>query len=103
MCDVSGHPKKGERYIIRVGFKANVLTTWCAPFTGGGERFLPAGLEFIVDYDPPEIATAVSALPNPYELWEKDLVSPEDRKAKKYSGYYLVVPFDRLLSNCERL
>jgi hypothetical protein len=68
-------PRGGDRFRVIEGFAAHLLTTWRVPFTGGHEAFLPAGLEFIVEMDLPRSATAVSALPDPYDDWERKLVS----------------------------
>jgi hypothetical protein len=96
-------PKKGQRYVVSVPFPAHVLTMWHAPFTGGEERVLPAGLEFLIETDPPPHATAAIALPDRYEDWECKLVSQRDRNAEKYGGYYLVVPFKMLDEKCVRV
>jgi hypothetical protein len=78
------------------------MTTWFAPFTGGDEAVLPAGLEFVVTDDPLPKATAISADADPYDAWEKVLVSKTDLETRKYSGYYLVIKFEAVNSNCER-
>ncbi len=96
-------PKKGERYVVKIGFDAYVLTSWRAPFTGGKEACLPNGLEFTISDDPPAEATAVAALPLPYDQWELLLVDEQDRAAEKYGGYYLVVSFDALAEKCSRV
>ncbi len=54
----TNRPKKGERYAVRSPFVGLVLTSWFAPFTGGDEQTLPVGLEFVVQHDPLEGATA---------------------------------------------
>jgi hypothetical protein len=96
-------PRKGERYAVRSPFLGLVLTSWKAPVTGGDERTLPAGLEFVVLDDPPEMATAASGRADPYKFWERQLVSPKDRRHFQYGGYYLVISFDKLAAHCERL
>lgn len=95
-------PKLGERYIVEQPFEAGVLTHWRAPFTGGSNRTLPRGLEFIVAYDPPEEATAVSGDPTRPHEWESILVEEADRSADKYAGYSLVIQFEHLRANCSR-
>ena len=94
-------PKKGERYVVRREFPASILTTWFAPFTGGGKKTIPIGLEFVIENEPNAGAVAATALPDPYESWERELVDPSEREAEKYSGYYLVIRFDALYANCE--
>ncbi len=97
----TSRPKKGARYVVRSPFIGLVLTSWFAPFTGGDEQTLTVGLEFVVEHDPPEIATAVSGRADPYEYWEQRLVSEKDRADEKYGGFYLVVSFDDLATHCE--
>jgi hypothetical protein len=75
---------------------------WKAPSTGGDERELPEGLEFVVDHDPLPNAKGVAALPDPYADWESKLVSPTDLSDQKYNGYYFVVSFGHLRDDCER-
>ena len=85
---------------MRSPFVGLVLTSWFAPFTGGDEQTLPVGLEFVVQHDPLEGATAVNGRADPYELWEQRLVSEEDRSNEKYGGFYLVITFDDLAAHC---
>jgi hypothetical protein len=99
----SSRIKKGDRYVVDTPFRALVPTTWRAPFTGGSEKTLPTSLQFIVDFDPPSSATAVSASAEPYEQWERILVDAEDLRADKYGGYYLVISFASLKEHCRRL
>jgi hypothetical protein len=96
-------PRKGDHYVVTTACPAIVLIQFLAPFTGGNERTLPLGLRFAVDDDPPAIATAVGATPEPYEEWEPELVPEKDRRADKYAGYSLVIKFDDLAKCCEKL
>jgi hypothetical protein len=94
--------RKGDVYEVMRPFEALVLTTWFAPFTGGDKRTLPVGLRFCLSIDPPSGATAVSADVEHAKRWEQKLVSIEERTADKYSGYYLVIPFDQVGNNCTK-
>jgi hypothetical protein len=98
----TGHPREGYRYVVTTAFEAIVLTQWLGPFTGGSQKLIPAGLEFVVAADPLATATAVTAKPDPSDLWETLLVDEQDRTADKYGGYSLVIPFERLETNCSR-
>jgi len=100
---VPGRYKKGDRYEVREGFTAYVLTTWKAPFTGGYEKVIPQGLKFVVAFDPPASGSAVAADAEPCSEWEALLVEAEDRADPKYSGYYLSIPFERVEKHCVRL
>ena len=100
---ISDRPKRGDRYVVSKEFPASVLVQWAAPFTsGGGERQLPAGLEFVVLIDPPARAIAAAARPDPYEEWEPILVDKRDREAEKYAGYYVVISLEHLASHCQQ-
>ena len=94
--------KKGQRYEVATSFKAGVLTQWNAPFTGGYEKTLPVGFRFVIEHDPPEIATAVSADPESPSEWEAVLVDREDIENPKFNGYYLVIPFEDVAAYCKR-
>ncbi len=100
---VMERPQKGETYEVVNAFTATVLTMWKAPFTGGYEKTIPCGLRFVVAYEPPATATAVSADAEPYSEWEKILVGAEDRNKPKYGGYCLVINFQQVHENCKRL
>jgi hypothetical protein len=95
--------RKGDRYKVIRSFEAGVLTMWLAPFTGGDNKMLPAGLTFVISSEPPRTATAVCAdVECPVE-WEKLLVPAKERGSCQYAGYYLVVPFEQVITNCARL
>jgi len=64
------HPTRGDRSVVTAEFQAIVLTHWFAPFTGGGWRRIPVGLEFVVTADPPAKATAVNGQPHPPDTVE---------------------------------
>jgi hypothetical protein len=94
--------KKGQRFKVETAFNAYVLTSWKATFTGGGIKTTPVGLEFVIDNDPPPKATAAIALPDPYDEWERKLVSQTDWGSEKYGGYYLSISFNLINANCMR-
>jgi hypothetical protein len=100
---ISSRPQKGERYVVERPFEAGVAVQWKAPFTSGHTTTLPAGLEFVVDIDPPVPATSVIAIPQPYTRWEEEFVDQNDREDGKYGGYHLSVPIDLIAANCVRL
>ena len=94
------HPKAGDRFVVRSPFLCLIGTSWLAAFSGGGQAMLPAGLEFVVQHDPPEGASAAAASPDPYDRWEELLVDKADRQHPKYAGYHLVVGLDDLAAHC---
>lgn len=78
------------------------MTSWRAPFTGGYERTLPAGEEFVIANDPPHSATAVYADPVNYRKLHSQFVPAADRiRILLYTGYYLCVDLKRIASDCK--
>jgi hypothetical protein len=53
--------------------------------------------------DPPATATAISADVESPKRWEALLVPEKDRTAERYTGYYLVIPFNDVAAHCTRL
>ncbi len=100
---VQDRPRKGDRYAVTTAFTTILLVQFFAPFTGGNEQTLPAGLLFVIDHDAVDSAKGVAAIPEPYADWEPALVSDVDRKTEKYAGYYLVIKFDDLEKFCEKV
>lgn len=96
-------PKGGDRYVVKRPFTAILATYWYAPCTGGGDVFLPAGLDFVVEEDPEATASGVSAKPEPYAQWEAVFVSEETRGDEKFAGCSLKIGFDELAKYCTRL
>ncbi len=96
-------PREGERYVVRTSFEAIALTHWRAPFTGGGERALPEGLELIVNADPPPGASAVNCSPIDEARWLAHFVDAADAAAEKFAGYSVSVPLAALAAHCEKL
>lgn len=95
--------KKGDRYQVTEGFTGHVLTMWKAPFTGGYEKVIPAGLKFVIAFDPLASASAVAADAEPMSQWEELLVPAHDRANPKYNGYYLSIPFEHVEKHCVQL
>lgn len=96
--------REGERLRVTVdGYAAAVLTTWSAPYTGGGgERPLPRGTVLVVDAVV-EGRPAFVALPEDYKGMERVLVDESDRRSGRYGGYYLVVDKADVGTALERL
>ncbi|HVK80114.1 MAG TPA: hypothetical protein VM915_05825 [Verrucomicrobiae bacterium] len=96
-------PREGERYIVRSPFEAIVMTHWEAPYTGGAPKRIPAGVSFVIDYDPPDMASAIGVRPEDSARWEPHLVDAAERSAAKYAGYSISIPFTLLAMHCERV
>jgi hypothetical protein len=80
------------------------MTSWAAPFTGGYERTLPAGEEFVICNDPPPDASAVYCEPVNYEKLHRAFVPWTDRwRFWVYAGYYLCIGLERIAQDCELL
>ena len=84
-------PKKGDVYEATADVEVRYLTSWSAPFTGGGSGTLKKGERVIIDYDPLPRPIAANAKAINYTHVEEDLVPKSDRMNKKYSGFYLVL------------
>jgi hypothetical protein len=95
--------KKGQRYRTRADMEVLFCTSWFAPFTGGGRGNLLAGTVLVIDDDPMPQATGVACVPENYVEVEQYLVPEEDRKAERYSNFYLVLKFERLEEECDLL
>lgn len=85
--------REGERLRVAVdGYAVAVLTTWAAPFTGGGdERPIPVGTVLVVQASVDGRPSFV-AVPEDYKALERHLVDESDRRQRRYDGYYLVCP-----------
>ena len=83
-------PVKGDVYEALEDVEVRYLTTWAAPFTGGGKGILQKGERVFVNHestDPKPIGVNVMAVD--YALLECRLVPEAERKAPKYSGFHL--------------
>jgi hypothetical protein len=83
-------PKKGDVYEATENFQVSYLTSWSAPFTGGGTGTLMKGERVILEDDmviPRPVA--VYAKPIDYATTEARMVPQSDRSNTKYAGFYL--------------
>jgi hypothetical protein len=87
---------KGQRIMLATPARGIVLTSWSAPFTGGEEAQIPANLTLVVIHDPLPTSTGVAFEPENYDASHAVFVSPREREAQGYVGYYLVITFDEL-------
>jgi hypothetical protein len=85
-------PCKGDVYEALEDFEVPYMTSWAAPFTGGGKARLKQG-------DQIEIPDS-SVIPQPilvyaravkYAELEARMVPESERKAKSYTGFYFAV------------
>ena len=82
-------PRKGDVYEALDDMTVHYMTSWAAPFTGGGEGLLKKGDQVLVDSelnDSCAIGTYTVAVD--YEALEKRFVPAADRSAPKYGGFY---------------
>jgi hypothetical protein len=83
-------PKKGDVYEATEDMQVSYLTSWSAPFTGGGTGTLKKGERVIMEHDmilPRPVA--VYAKPIDYAAAEERMVPASDRANIKYAGFYL--------------
>ncbi len=96
--------KSGQKYRANKDLHITCMTAWRAPYTGGHEKVLPEGEEFIISSDPPEGATAVYADPVNYNKLHSKFVSWTDRiRFFLYAGYYLCIDIKTIEESCELL
>ncbi|MBL9198923.1 MAG: hypothetical protein JNL39_00395 [Opitutaceae bacterium] len=82
-------PRKGDVYEALEDVVVSYLTSWSAPYTGGGEGTLIKGDQVTVDTDPAsDRAISTYAVAVDYAALEKRLVPATDRSEPKYSGFY---------------
>lgn len=83
------YPNEGDIYVAKEEVEINYLTTWEAPYTGGGKGFLPKNAQIIIEELFEEQPIIVSCKAVNYAEIEKIIIPKEDREAGKYSGYYI--------------
>ena len=87
------YPKKGNIYESLEDQTVGYLTSYKAPYTGGGDGTLLKGEQIWIWTDPAgEKPLAGGALPIEYEKMEERIVSKEERESSKYAGFQFVIP-----------
>lgn len=82
-------PKKGDVYEAQSDMTVHYMTSWAAPFTGGGEGLLRKGDQVLVDSELSDsYAVGTYAVAVDYEALEKRFVPAADRSEPKYGGFY---------------
>ena len=84
-------PKKGDVFEATRDVEVSYLTSWSAPFTGGGSGRLRKGERVIIDYEPLPRPIAANAKAINYTHVEEEMVPESDRSNKKYLGFYFVL------------
>lgn len=82
-------PRDGDVYASLEDRTVSYMTAWAAPFSGGGEGVLKAGERVRIsgDFGPEPIS--VYAVPVEYDEIEARMVPEEERRSRKYGGFYL--------------
>lgn len=93
--------KDGQKFRSLEDLEVGCMTSWKAPYIGGGDVVLPAGEEFIINGDPIEGATAVYCEAVNYDKLHPAFVSEEDRNNPRYSSYYLCIDLELIETKCE--
>ena len=82
-------PRKGDVYEVLTDMSVDYMTSWAAPFSGGGAGILKRGDRVIVDREPVDPkAISVSAIAVDYKEVELRMVPSSDRTSPKYIGFY---------------
>jgi len=96
-------PRRGDQYRSTRDVAVRGLVTFRNPSSGGFKATLPSGEIVIVENDPPPHAKGVYAVPQRYEALEQLLVPADDLKSRAYGSYALVISFDQLAQDFERV
>lgn len=82
-------PQKGDVYEVMEEITVNYMTTWSAPFTGGGETRLAKGERIWIDTETTEKKPiGIYAQAVEYKRLERQIVPKADREAANYGGFY---------------
>ena len=85
-------PRKGDIYEAIDDLEVDYLTSWFAPYTGGGRGTLMRGERIVVDSDPSDpTPLGVYAKPENYKEVEMRIVPEDERTHYKYGGFYFQV------------
>ncbi|MFL6603187.1 MAG: hypothetical protein ACJ8R9_17915 [Steroidobacteraceae bacterium] len=85
-------PHEGDVYEAIEDFEVAYLTSFAAPYTGGGTAILPQGERVVVRYaEPGSRPISVYANALNYKDVEARIVPEADRKARTYDGYYFAI------------
>ncbi len=97
-------PAVKQRFRTLMEMRVDGLIHYNAPFTGGFQnKSLPAGEVLLLDYDPPEGATACALVPERYERFEEEFVPPGERSSHKYAGYSISLSMREMAEKLEKL
>ena len=97
-------PKKGDLYAANFDQEVDFLTSWSAPYTGGGTTKLFKDEQVWVDTNPLDekpIGTYLLAVN--YDELEKRIVSESDRNEFKYDSFYFHISTRKLNENFKLL
>ena len=92
-----------QRYETLRSFPAGCLHSYRAPFTGGADVTIPAGLVFEISVDVPSGMTAAHCQAIDYERYEDVFVDESVRADDKYAGYGLVIRLVNIDNDCKRV
>jgi hypothetical protein len=95
--------EEGARFRAERDFDVLVMITWHAPSTDGASRVFPAGEEFLIMHEPPDLATAASCVPVRYDDIHGRFVDPATQAKSGYAGYHLVVDLGSIEKWCRRV
>jgi len=97
-------PQKGDLYAANFDQEVDFLTSWSAPYTGGGTTVLFKDEQVWVDENPiDKKPIGAYLLAVNYKELEKRIVSENDRNAFKYDSFYFHISTKTLNENFKLL
>jgi hypothetical protein len=85
-------PRRGDVYEALEDFEVSYMTSWRAPFTGGGKALLKRGDQIeIPDSSVIPLPILVYARAVNYRELEVRVVPESERKSESYTGFYFAV------------
>lgn len=85
------HPKGDDIYEANDDVEIPYMTSWSAPFTGGGNAIFPKGERVVVSTPNRPKPTSVYCEAINYKKLHSIIVPENDRTAPDYGGYYFCI------------
>jgi len=84
-------PEEKDIYEAKADVEVKYMTSYRAPFTGGGICTLPKGTLIEISHIYDERPIIIYAKPIEYEAMEAHIIPEEERNSQKFAGYNVVI------------